>query len=79
MPADEGARMDDTCPRCGAAFHCGAHDTEPCPCGTLHLDAAVLQALRARYAGCLCRECLRQLQNCSGSTIPRSRQILRAR
>ena len=54
--------MDDAnCPRCGASFHCGAHDTGPCPCGTLRLDAATLRALRERYAGCLCRDCLVRL------------------
>jgi Cysteine-rich CWC len=46
------------CARCGAAFHCGVADTEPCACSTLQLDASTLAALRARFTGCLCVTCL---------------------
>lgn len=52
------ARPDDTCPRCGQAFHCGANDPTPCACCTLKLDAALLAELRQRYDGCLCLACL---------------------
>ncbi|MBC7955897.1 MAG: cysteine-rich CWC family protein [Cytophagales bacterium] len=51
-----------SCPRCGQAFHCGAADTEPCPCGTFTLSAATTQALRAQFNSCLCMRCLAQLQ-----------------
>ena len=53
----------DTCPRCGGSFHCGRHDTAPCACTTVRLDAQVLAQLRERYVGCLCLNCLRALQN----------------
>jgi hypothetical protein len=49
------------CPRCGASFHCGANDTVPCVCNTLRLDAVALVDLRARYTGCLCLACLREI------------------
>jgi hypothetical protein len=62
LPADLGAGTNGACLRCGAAFHCGANDPAPCPCGALRLDPATLQALRERYAGCLCLDCLRQLE-----------------
>ena len=52
---------DDRCPRCGGGFHCGANDAEPCACTTLALDAPLLADLRARYTGCLCLACLREL------------------
>lgn len=54
--------VDDRCPRCGGAFHCGANDAAPCACATIALDAATLVALRVRYAGCLCLTCLREIQ-----------------
>ncbi|MBE7420092.1 MAG: cysteine-rich CWC family protein [Ideonella sp.] len=51
----------DRCPRCGAAFHCGRHDPEPCACGTVPLGAATLAVLRVRYDRCLCLPCLQAL------------------
>jgi len=51
----------DTCPRCGASFHCGANDAAPCACSTVKLDAATLADLRARYSACLCMGCLDEL------------------
>jgi Cysteine-rich CWC len=53
---------DDRCPRCGGAFHCGACDSEPCACARIALDAVTLAALRQRFNGCLCLNCLRELQ-----------------
>jgi hypothetical protein len=52
---------ESRCPRCGGAFHCGAHDAAPCACTTVKLDAATLAALRQHYQGCLCLDCLRML------------------
>jgi hypothetical protein len=57
----------DTCPRCGAAFHCGFDDAEPCACTTLRLDAAKLAELRQRYTGCLCLSCLQAIAETSPS------------
>jgi hypothetical protein len=51
----------ERCPRCGGTFHCGAADPAPCACTTIDLDAALLAELRARYTGCLCLPCLREL------------------
>lgn len=51
----------DRCPRCGGPFHCGAQDPGPCPCTTVPLDAAQLEALRRQYTGCLCLRCLHEL------------------
>jgi hypothetical protein len=48
------------CPRCGAAFHCGARESS-CDCTGIELDAATLAALRDGYPGCLCPTCLRTL------------------
>jgi len=52
---------NDTCPRCGGAFHCGVDDVEPCACTTLTLDADTLARLRRTYSGCLCLRCLHAL------------------
>ena len=64
------ARTADTCPRCGAAFHCGARDATPCPCAGVTLDAATLRALRERHAGCLCLACLLELQAAAATAHP---------
>jgi hypothetical protein len=51
----------ERCPRCGGSFHCGMNDAAPCACAGLTLQADLQQALRERYAGCLCMHCLRAL------------------
>ena len=53
--------LSDRCPRCGGAFHCGAQDNAPCPCGSLVLSPSLQADLRQRYQGCLCLSCLREL------------------
>ncbi len=50
-----------TCPRCGAAFACGAAGPDPCACTRLVLGDALRQALRERFTGCLCPACLQAL------------------
>ena len=49
---------DNTCARCGGAFHCGIEDAAPCACRSIKLDAALLAALRSQFHGCLCLACL---------------------
>jgi len=62
MPeAGAAVRPNAGCPRCGAAFHCGAHESS-CACADVVLDRAAADLLRARYTGCLCMACLRALQ-----------------
>lgn len=61
---------EDTCPRCGRGFHCGAAEPAPCPCGTLRLDPAVLAELRQRYEGCLCLACLVELGGTTAAPWP---------
>ena len=58
QPAAAAPIPSDTCPRCGGGFHCGVQDSAPCACTGLQLNAAQLQALRARYSHCLCLACL---------------------
>jgi hypothetical protein len=56
------------CPRCGTAFHCGAHEAA-CDCAMIELDTATLATLRNAYQDCLCPTCLRTLAAAeSGST-----------
>jgi len=52
-----------TCPRCGAAFACGAGAGReaPCFCVSYTLGAARLAELRARWPDCLCAGCLAAL------------------
>jgi hypothetical protein len=68
-PVGTDAVPSDRCPRCGGAFHCGANDTSPCPCTTVQLDQATLDALQSGYCGCLCMTCLKALAAGTASTI----------
>ena len=53
--------LDDRCPRCGGAFHCGVSDAGPCACTTVTLSAELQAQLRERWSGCLCVRCLAAL------------------
>jgi hypothetical protein len=48
------------CPRCGAAFECGAArpPATPCGCAGIGLTPAQRALLAERYDGCLCLACL---------------------
>lgn len=70
--SEPAAGPSDRCPRCGAAFHCGAADPGPCACETVRVDAATLAELRGRYSGCLCLRCLAGLA-AAASALDRSR------
>jgi hypothetical protein len=50
-----------TCPRCGAAFACGAAlpAHTPCACAGVGLTPAQRATLDAAFQGCLCVACLR--------------------
>jgi hypothetical protein len=52
--------LDATCPRCGAAFDCGADRpaADPCWCAGIVLDEATRDRLAATFAGCVCPRCL---------------------
>ena len=54
-----------TCPRCGAAFACGAgaDRATPCFCVSYALGAERLAQLRAKWSDCLCADCLAALAN----------------
>jgi hypothetical protein len=56
------------CARCGAPFHCGAHDSVPCWCSSLKLDRERLAELSRRYTGCLCGRCLSTLARTSDTS-----------
>jgi hypothetical protein len=55
------AAASDRCPRCGATFHCGLRDSQPCACTGVRLETALQGVLRARFSGCLCLRCLKAL------------------
>lgn len=49
------------CARCGGTFGCGAGDRQGCWCGSVRLDPECLEAMAARWSGCLCPACLEEL------------------
>ena len=50
----------DRCPRCDAAFGCGI-GTGGCWCAEVTLTPERQAELAARFEGCLCPACLREL------------------
>ncbi len=50
------ATKEKKCPCCGKVFTC--HEQEGCWCANVRLTSATLDALRARFADCLCEACL---------------------
>ncbi|MGH9790512.1 MAG: cysteine-rich CWC family protein [Candidatus Acidiferrales bacterium] len=53
------AGPNPTCPACGEQFACGA-TLCGCWCAEAKLSEAARAALRERYSGCLCRDCLQR-------------------
>ena len=61
----EAAGANAVCPRCGAAFHCGAAEAS-CACEQVRLDDETLAELRRVFEGCLCLTCLLAIQDGRG-------------
>lgn len=53
--------LPDRCPRCGAAFACGAQGPQACACASVALSTELRRQLAQRFHGCLCRPCLLEL------------------
>ncbi|RTL21273.1 MAG: hypothetical protein EKK52_08665 [Burkholderiales bacterium] len=62
------------CPRCGGGFACGAA-TGRCDCFELQLTEALRAELAARFDGCLCMACLRELSGPTPSAPGDSRPL----
>lgn len=69
----EAAPQESRCPRCGGAFHCGVNNSGPCACTTITLNPAQRAELAARYQGCLCLACLRELAAGAAPLAPSGR------
>ena len=62
MKGEGDALAPDRCPRCGAAFACGAAGPGPCACTAVSLSAELQVLLQQQFSGCLCMACLRELE-----------------
>ncbi len=56
-----GVPTPAVCPRCSAPFECGV-DTKSCWCRDVALSDTTRAAFAQYYEGCLCRECLTELE-----------------
>jgi len=50
------------CDRCRSAFECKANSYTKCQCTTVQLSINEVQYVAELYDGCLCVNCLRDLQ-----------------
>ncbi len=57
----EKLALNDTCPRCGGSFHCGAQDGH-CDCFDVKLTPELRERVAREFSDCLCVRCLRELQ-----------------
>lgn len=80
--------MDDEekhlqCKRCGQFFDCKAHDIELCQCSTVKLNSATLAFLQNTTWGCLCSNCLLQIDhaiaNIQGKVFPKPGELVEGR
>jgi Cysteine-rich CWC len=62
MGDEPSTPLNESCPRCGGLFHCGAGDAAGCACFELQLTPALTQTLNAEFPRCLCIACLCALQ-----------------
>ena len=62
------------CPRCAAPFECSA-DTGGCWCSDIALSPETRAAFTEYFDGCLCRECLTELEE-SRPAVPTVRAFL---
>lgn len=56
-----------TCPSCGGTFECTGTG---CWCGEVKLDEAAREALRARFADCVCPACLQRAAEAQPAPSP---------
>ncbi len=50
------------CPRCSTPFECKPGNITQCQCYGIPVSAELKAFMEQRYADCLCRNCLLQLQ-----------------
>ncbi|HSC54709.1 MAG TPA: cysteine-rich CWC family protein [Phnomibacter sp.] len=64
MAAPQSIQHDaKECPRCGQPFECKTGSITECQCFGIQLPEEVSAFVADKYADCLCRACLLQLQN----------------
>ncbi|MCT4639939.1 MAG: cysteine-rich CWC family protein [Bacteroidales bacterium] len=51
------------CPKCGAEFSCFAETKQRCWCMDVELSEDTLKVLNSDFNGCLCPDCLNELEN----------------
>jgi hypothetical protein len=54
-------KEESDCPRCGRLFYCRAGDILNCECHGFKLDKAASGLISEKYGGCLCLQCLQDL------------------
>jgi len=54
---------DKLCPRCQQWFECKCGSITLCHCSESSLSSEVLENLHLHYDGCLCANCLQQIQS----------------
>ena len=54
-------RGEKLCERCRCKFECRADDILNCDCSQIKISGKVIELVRKKYKGCLCVNCLKEL------------------
>lgn len=64
------------CPRCSGLFNCRPGHVAHCQCSTISLAETVREYIALHYSGCLCINCLQQLQAAAQQQYPQQESSL---
>ncbi|MDD4819945.1 MAG: cysteine-rich CWC family protein [Flavobacteriales bacterium] len=62
--------MEKTCPRCGKTFECRHQEIDKCWCMSQAIEPDALAYISGEYTGCLCKDCIEELNRKARLKLP---------
>lgn len=66
-------KMEKQCPRCGKTFECRHDEVDNCWCMQMEILPDAMNFILDNYEGCLCRECIDELNRAARLKRPMRR------